>query len=174
MRKVRPKGQRHSLRDDRATQIQLAPGILPGADSPALERPFSVERIQAETVNHVAGAETCFVPCFHIGGTVGEKVRIAPQIGGIAGKVPRTGLLLFRNQYGGDDVPRSVKKPRRIRQPVLSGGNAPGHLLIREKNFSGRERLIHLYAEMSSTGNPDNISRLINTVHGKQGFRRML
>ena len=83
--------------DDGSSQIQKTPGILPGSDSPALERPLSVKGVQANSVDDVPGTEAGFIPGFHIRGAMGKEIRFAAQIRRVAGKIPEDRELFLRN-----------------------------------------------------------------------------
>ena len=44
-----------------------------------------------------------------------------------------------------------LEKPRRVSQAVFSNGDRPGHLFLREKDFSEGKRLVHLHLQMLCT-----------------------
>ena len=122
VREVRPEGQRHLFGDDRAAQVQQAPGVLPGADAPAFKGPFPVECVVAEPVDDVAGAEARLVAGFHVGGAVREEIRIPAQVRRVEGDVADFAERLLRDGRGADDMPGLVKQARRVGQAVLPGG----------------------------------------------------
>ena len=124
---IRPEGQSHFLSNDRTAEIQFAPGVFPCADPPALEGPFSVKTVQAQAVDDVPGTKTGFIPGFHIGGAMGIKIRVPPQVGGIQRQIPDAMKPAVRNGRGKDDVARCFEGAGGIGQAVLTGRNRPGH-----------------------------------------------
>ena len=97
---IRPQGQGHLFRQDLPAEIDFAPGILPGADAPALKGPFPVIRVEAQAVNHIPGSEDGLVPGFHIGGAVGIKIHVPPQIQRIPRQIPGQRELFRRHEPG--------------------------------------------------------------------------
>ena len=125
MGEIRPQGQGHPLGDHLPAEIQPAPGVLPGADAPALKGPFTVEGVVAEAVDDVPGREDRFAAGLHIGGAVGIEIRVTPQVQGIPGDVPGHGKLPVLHDAGRQDVPWRGECRRRVGQPVFAPGNAP-------------------------------------------------